>query len=287
MDSPTESRSEGYESFYREFDSPLMQQIRREAYGEDIGQHSWVDADEVRADIIRLQLTPFSRLVDLGSGPCGPLTFILASVGCAGIGVDISFSALQAGRTRAASLGIDALLLVEEVDLNEPLPFKTSSFDGVISLDVILHLRDRLSLFHEVARLLRSGGRFLFTDAGVVTGSVSNEEVRRRSVHGYTQFVVPGWNESLLESTGFQLIESEDRTGNVLRNASGRLAAIRSRQKELEKVLGPAEFESQRSYLETVVELSRRGAISRVMYLAEDRGASHSIKQDSHYDYPY
>src|SRR5207249_5010685 len=101
---------DGYESFYREFDSPLMRQIRREAYGEDIGQHSWVGTDEVRADIDGLNLSPSSRLVDLGCGPCGPLTFILATVGCSGTGVELSPSALRLGRTRAASLGIEALL---------------------------------------------------------------------------------------------------------------------------------------------------------------------------------
>ena len=30
-----DSRADGYESFYREFDLPLMRQLRREAYGED------------------------------------------------------------------------------------------------------------------------------------------------------------------------------------------------------------------------------------------------------------
>ncbi len=44
------SRPGGYEAFYRDFDSSLMQRLRREAYGEDIGQHSWVGADEVLRD---------------------------------------------------------------------------------------------------------------------------------------------------------------------------------------------------------------------------------------------
>ena len=175
---------DSYESFYREFDSPLMRQLRREAYGEDIGQHSWVGAEELRRDIERLQLLPSSRFLDLGCRPCGPLTFILAAVGCHGTGVEISPSALQAGRKRAASLGIEALLSVQEADLNEPLPFEPHSFDAAMSLDVVLHLRDRERFFLEVAKLLRPGGRFLVTDAGVITGSVSNEEVRKRSVHG-------------------------------------------------------------------------------------------------------
>ncbi len=269
MDSPKQARADGYESFYREFDSPLMRQIRREAYDEDIGQHSWVDAGEMRVDIDRLALSPASRFVDLGCGPCGPLTFVLAAVGCPGTGVELSPSALRVGRARAVSLGVDALLSVREADLNEPLPFAPGSFDAAMSLDVVLHLRDRLRFFHEVARLLRPGGRFLFTDAGVVTGAVSNEEVRKRSVHGYTQFVAAGWNEGLLESAEFRLLETKDRTPSVLENAGGRLAAMQAHRAELEGVSGAAEFESQQCYLETVVELSRRGAVSRVMYLAE------------------
>ena len=174
---------------------------------------------------------------------------------------------------RAASLGVDALLSTHEADLNEPLPFESGSFDAAISLDVVLHLRDRLNLFHEVARLLRPGGRFLFTDAGVVTGSVSNEEVRQRSAHGYTQFVAAGWNERLLELAGLRLIETENRTMSVVKNACGRLAAVRAHRAELERVSSAADVESQQNYLETVVELSRREAVSRVMYLAEVHAA--------------
>jgi len=260
---------DSYEAFYREFDSPLMRQIRREAYGEDIGQQSWVNADEVRGDIHRLHLSNASRLLDLGCGACGPLTFILATAGCRGTGGELSPAPLRAGRARAASLGVDAQLTTQEADLNEPLPFEPCSFDAAMSLDVVLHLRDRLKLFHDVARLLSPGGRFLFTDAGVVTGAVSNEEVRKRSVHGYTQFVAAGWNERLLKSAGFRLVETENRTMSVLKNAGGRLTAMLAHRAELERVSSAADFESQQDYLETVVELSRRGAVSRIMYLAE------------------
>ena len=215
MHTHRESPADGYESFYREFDSPIMRLLRREAYGEDIGQHSWVGGDELRADIRRLRLSPSSRFIDLGCGPCGPLTFVLATVRCPGTGVELSTSALEVGRARAISLGVGALLTVQQADLNEPIPFEPRAFDAAMSLDVVLHLRDRSRLFHEVGKLLPPGGRFLFTDAGVVTGAVSNEEVRRRSVHGHTQFVAPGWNEALLESAGLRLLETENRTMSV------------------------------------------------------------------------
>ena len=271
MDPTRQLIDRSYDSVYEEFDSPLMRQIRREAYGEDIGQHSWVGADEVRADMQRLSLTQASTLIDLGCGPCGPLTFIVAAAGCHGTGVDVSPAAIRAGRRRAIALGVDALVSLREADLNASLPFPSGSFTAAMSLDVVLHLRDRAELFAEVARILQPRGRFLFTDAGVVTGAVSSEEIRRRSVYGLTQFVAAGWNERLLISAEFRLLQVEDRTQSALRNASGRLAANNAHRAELESALSVAKVERQNEYLQSVVELSRRGAISRLMYLAENR----------------
>jgi SAM-dependent methyltransferase len=271
VSAPADSERQGYDSLYKEFDSPLMRQLRLEAYGEDIGQHSWVTAGELRKDIPRLELSRSSHFLDLGCGPCGPLTFVLGSVACQGTGTDLSASALAAGRARVASLGLDHLVTLREANLSEPMPFASGSFDAVMSLDVILHVRDRAAVFREVARTLIPGGRFLFTDAGVVTGSISDEEVLQRSVHGYTQFAAPGFNKRMLELAGFRLLATEDRTASVLKNATGRLAARLTHRAELEQVEGVAYFERQQQYLETVIELSRRGAVSRTMYLAKSR----------------
>ncbi len=262
----------GYDTFYREFDSPLMRELRREAYGEDIGQHSWVSADEIRADMQRLRLSRSSRLLDLGCGPCGPLIYVLSTVGCSGVGVELSAAALEAGRARALASNVDHQLEVHESDLDQPLPLKARSCNAAMSLDVVLHVRDRRRFYEEVARVLAPGGRFLVTDAGVVTGSVSNGEIRRRSVHGHAQFAPRGWNETLLETAGFRLIETENRTESLRKNAGGRRAAMLRHRAELEQVSGAEEVRSQLDYLETVVELAERGALSRFMYLAEVHG---------------
>ena len=263
-----------YEAFYRDFDSPLMCQLRREAYGEDIGQYSWVGADELRRDAERLRLSATSRLLDLGSGPCGPLTFLLATTGCTGVGLELSPAAIQVGYTRATALGVHDRFSVHVADLNEPLPSGLGTFDAVLAVDVVLHLRDRQVLFREITRVLRPGGRFLFTDAGILTGAVSNDEIRRRSMHGYTQFVPIGWNERLLATVGLAVLETEDRTTSVFRNATRRLAAFRNHRAELEGRSGVASFQRQEEYLTTVAELAQRGAVSRIMYLTELRSPS-------------
>jgi SAM-dependent methyltransferase len=263
------SKGQSYDGLYEEFDSPLMQRLRREAYGKDIGQHSWVTAEELEEDISQLRLSRTSLLLDLGCGPGGPLAFIVGRVGCRGTGVDVSAKAIDAGRARAASLNLGDLLTLQEANLNKQLPFTNSSFDAVISVDVVLHLRDRAGVFSEVARVLAPCGKFLFTDAAVITGSVSDEEVRLRAVHGLTQFVAPGFNERMLELAGFRLIVCKDRTPGLLKNATGRLAARLAHRAKLEKLEGKTYFERQLRYLETVIELSQRGAVSRMMYLAE------------------
>ena len=271
MSAPARSGARGYDNFYKDFDSPLMKQLRREAYGEDIAQHSWVTAEELRQDIPGLELGRASRLLDLGCGPCGPLTFVVGLVGCQGTGTDQSPPAIAAGQARAASLGLDGFVTLHEADLNGPIPFASGSFDAAMSLDVILHLRDRVGLFREVARVLIPGGRFLLTDAGVITGSISDEEIRARAIHGYTQFVPSGFNERMLAVAGFRLIGLNDRTASLLTNARGRLAARFAHRAELEKLEGSTYFERQQRYLETVIALSQRGAVSRMMYLAESR----------------
>jgi SAM-dependent methyltransferase len=161
------------------------------------------------------------------------------------------------------------LLSVQEGDLNESLPFAARSFDAAVSIDVVLHLRDRAKFFRAVANILRPGGRFLFTDAGVVTGAVSSEDVRNRSTRGYTQFVPPGWNERLLESAGLRLLETEDRTQSVLSYATQRLAAIQKYRAELEMVSEAFDFELEQAFLNTAAELSRSKTVSRIMYLAQ------------------
>jgi len=270
---PVGSKGGGYDDSYQDFDSPLKQQLRAEAYGKDIGQHSWVTAEELEQDIARLKISRASRLLDLGCGPGGPLAFIVGVVGCHGSGMDSSANAIAVGRARATKLGMDEAITLQEADLNSSLPSASASFDAVMCLDVILHLPDRVRAFREVARVLVPGGRFLFTDAGVITGSISDEEIRLRAVHGPNHFVPLGFNERTLEMTGFRVLESDNRTASLLKNARGRRAARVSHRAEVEKVEGAAGFERQQRYLETVINLSERAALARMMYLAESRAA--------------
>jgi len=268
-----EGRAGGYDAIYQEFDSALWRRIRALAHGEDVGQHSWTSAAELRGDLARLHLVPGRRLLDCGCGPGGALVLLMTESGCGGIGLDRSATAVELARARAASAGVSARFDARVADLDAPLPPDLGELHAAIAIDVVLHLRDRGRLFREVAARLPPGGRFLVTDAGVLTGTVSTTELLRRSPHGPTRLADPGENERSLAEAGLRLLETEDRTARVAAAACGRLDAYRHFRTELAASWGPDQLERQLAYLETVVALSERRAVSRFAYLAERAAA--------------
>jgi len=260
----------GYDKVYGAFESELAQQLRREALGDDeIGQQSWVTVAELKEAIANLRLGAHTRVLDLGCGAAGPLTFIVGAAGCRGVGIDVSAPAIEAGRARAAALGVDRQVSLEQADLDSELPYESRSFGAAIAIDAVLHVRDRAHLFREVARVMAPGARFWFTDAAVVTGPMSNQECRDRFPFGYSQFVPAGFNERTLEAAPMRILDVQDRTSQLAARANGRLGARQAHRAELELTEGHDAFESQRRYLEAVVALAERGAMARMSYLTE------------------
>jgi SAM-dependent methyltransferase len=197
------------------------------------------------------------------------LEFVVRQVRCRCVGVDVSQPALDAGDHRLASAGLSGLLELRQHDLNTHLPLAVATFDAVMSLDVILHLKDRVATFSDVARLLKPGGRFLFTDAAVLIGAISSEQVQARSIHGTTHLASADFNPNALKTAGPRLLEAEDRTASLLRSARGRRRARDARRLELERLEGLEEFALEQRYLDTVITLAETRSLSRWMYLSE------------------
>jgi hypothetical protein len=59
----------------------------------------------------------------------------------------------------------------------------------------------------------------------------------------------------------------------MLRNAEGRLVARVNAQAEVERLEGVEGFARYQAYLRSVVATAERGALSRLMYLAEVRAS--------------
>lgn len=135
------------------------------------------------------------------------------------------------------------------------------------------HFPNRLSVFCEWQRVLRPGGRALFTDPVVITGPVTNDELALRSLVGLFLFVPPGVNEDFINQAGFHLVRQEDVTSNAAL-VSGRWHKARQAHKEdLLRIEGEERFAGLQQFFKAVHDLTSEKRLSRIAYLAEKRAS--------------
>jgi SAM-dependent methyltransferase len=260
-----------YDNIYGDFASDAEAAVRREAYGEDIGQSSWLTAGEWLRFADQLGIDSNSTLLEVGSGSGGPAVYLAKSRRCRLTGVDINEHGVRNATTLAKAHGLADRAQFVAVDASQPLPFPDAQFDAVVSNDAMCHIRDRLSALRDWHRILRPGGRALFTDAMVVTGVVSNEELATRSSIGFYLFLPPGENERLLEAAGFTLLGVEDVTEAAASVARRWHDARVHQQDALITREGRETFDGLQRFLWCVHTVSAERRLSRYAYLAEKR----------------
>ncbi len=261
-----------YGTAYGNFATQVLEQVRRETYGEDFGQSSWVTGQEYRRFFQLLGLTTADHVLDVGCGSGGPALFLSREIGCAVTGVDINEAGIRAGRVQAREAGVEDKVHFRHADVREPLPFSDGTFDAIVCMDVMCHLPDRRRLFAEWRRVLKPGGRALYTDPVVVTGLVTKEEFATRSSTGYFEFGPLGVNERLLGEAGFELVLPEDVTNNEVEVSKRWHDARQQRATALINLEGEETFAGLQRFLATVHRLTQERRLSRFLYLARKPG---------------
>jgi demethylmenaquinone methyltransferase/2-methoxy-6-polyprenyl-1,4-benzoquinol methylase len=114
-----------------------------------------------RLAVRRLALAPGSRVLDLASGT-GDLCADLARAGLHPLSFDLSFGMLSADRSGAPRV---------QADITD-LPVADGAADGAVCGFALRNLVDLERFFHELARVVRPGGRIALLDVGVPANPV-------------------------------------------------------------------------------------------------------------------
>lgn len=264
-------RVDHYGSQYSNFHSAVLAAVREEAFGEDYGQNGWQTADEQDVFIEHLALDSRSRLLDVACGSGGPSLRIVEKSGCTVVGIDIHEDGVSTARKAATDRGLGDLAEFRRADASQALPFPDGTFDGVICIDAINHLPDRASVLAEFARVLKPGAMLLYTDPIVVTGWLTDEEMRIRSSIGFFLFFPPGVNEQLLDAAGFEVISVQDRTENMASMAGRWRDARANRADDLRQIEGAEAFDGQQTFFDVAARLASEQRLSRFAFLARKR----------------
>jgi SAM-dependent methyltransferase len=259
-----------FDSTYGHFNDPVLDAIRKETFGIDIGQNSWLTVDEYERLLPSLGLAADSHVLEIASGAGGPALYLSRTTGCRVTGIDANESGVATATRMAASVGAERVQF-RVANATAVLPFPDASFDGLVCIDSMNHFPDRLAVLREWHRVLRTGRRALFTDPIVITGPVTNDELALRSSIGVFLFVPSGLNERLIEQSGFRLIRQEDVTDNAA-SVAGRWHRARENHKDdLLRIEGEERFEGLQRFFEMVHRLTSQKRLSRIAYVAEKR----------------
>lgn len=264
---------EMYDAHYEQLATDVQDQIRRETFGEDLGQASWITAAEAREWFELLRLAPEQHVLEVACGSGGVTCAWATRTGTTSVGIDVNVHGIEAARRRAEREGLAPRVSFQVVDASQRLPFSDASFDAVFCNDSINHLPDRPAVLQEWHRVLRPGGRVLFTDPIVVTGQLSNEEIRTRSSIGFFLFTPVGHNERLLDEAGFAVRLVRDTTDAVASISRKWRDARARRREQVTRLEGDEAFEGLQRFLAAVHVLSSERRLSRYVYLAEKRDA--------------
>ena len=257
-----------YDTAYGNYQSQTYQQVRIETYGEDLGQTSWVTTEESREIPRLLDLRLNSSVLELGCGSGGYALHLAEKVGCRLVGLDINAPGVRNANQLALARGLASQARFEQCDVSETLPFDDSTFDAVFSNDVLCHIPGRPKVLGEMFRILKPGGRMLFSDALVVGGMLSHEEIATRSSIGFYVYSPPGENERLIERAGFRQIRATDTTESAARIAKQWHQARERRKQELVAMEGDVNFEGLQRFLSCVHILTSEKRLLRYLYFA-------------------
>jgi ubiquinone/menaquinone biosynthesis C-methylase UbiE len=155
-----------FEKTYEGAPSAVMGRVWRRVFGaeypEGVDPYSYVTTVELERIADESRVGSGDVLVDLGCGRGGAGLWVAAATGSRLVGVDIAASALESARRRTDAMGFG-----DRADFREGAFEKTGLADGtadaVMSVDALLFTPDKAAALVELRRVLREGGRLVFT----------------------------------------------------------------------------------------------------------------------------
>jgi len=144
------------------------------------------------------------KILELGFGQGDFLIEIIEKGGDA-YGIDIAESAKHLLEKKMHGRRLARKPKVRIETLTNKLPYATSSFDAVVALHVIEHIKDEPAMLREIMRVLKKGGTFLVAVPQVAEGNELDKKHFHTEFH-YREYSVRSLNGAL-KKAGFENVK--------------------------------------------------------------------------------
>ena len=208
-----------------------------------------------------------THVLDLCCGLGGPARYLAYHHGCRVTGVDMNTDRLAgAVRLTERTKLQDRVLFHHANALQTGLADET--FDVIVSQEAFCHIPNKKTLIAECVRLLKPGGRIVYTDI-LARNSMTNE-IRSR-LENEMAFSELGTLEQychLLEEKSCQVVEVEDLSDDWAQILIDRLAMYRSLKEQTVSSFGLAHFQKWDRTYSFFVDLYRSGELGGGRFVA-------------------
>ena len=207
------------------------------------------------------ELNEESRVVDLGSGYGGSARYIAKEKGCRVTCINIS--EVENKRNREKNTLESLQDKIEVVDGTfENVPVENEVCDLVWSQDAILHSGEREKVISETARILKSGGIFIFTDpmqkAGVGRDRLENvlNRIHLDTLGSYEFY------ETAAEKYGLVKVSRTDHSNQLVNHYSHVLDEIKNRYEEMQSYVSREYLDKMCAGLSHWIDAGKNGLLT-------------------------
>jgi sarcosine/dimethylglycine N-methyltransferase len=196
--------------------------------------------------------------LDIGSGYGGAARYLASGFGCSVTALNLSEKENERARMLIEQRGLSDKIEVVDGSFEE-IPAAADRFDIVWSQDAILHSSQREKVLREVARVLKPGGFFIFTDpmqADDCPKDVLQPILDR--IH-LDSLASPGFYRSILTRLGLQEVRFEERTDMLTMHYSRVLQETEKHQAALTRNVSAEYVERMKQGLRHWVDGGDRG----------------------------
>src|SRR5262245_7060856 len=121
------ARIDLFDSTYAHFTDHVLAAVRQETFGRDIGQNSWLTADEFERFIDWLNLAPEQQALEVASGSGGPALHLAKRARCRVTGIDSNPLGVVTAAQAAIRANLSSRATFAFADANATLPFESNS----------------------------------------------------------------------------------------------------------------------------------------------------------------